>query len=198
MTPIAIHGITRHYILSHFKILITNHGRLWQTLPVLLMWMPLASPLFNLISCFTGMLDFSGPGLSNFKGHALARQLLCPCLPHDLHDYIFKGICKVWMECTHFLLCKQVVGKQGYSMAIYCFYIHWKSLTLHVLFLNENFHKILLLLLCIPPRVLRKRWWAPHTLSWLVFMEMVEKDLQEPWNFGSCHKWRHSCSCLCL
>ena len=35
----------------------------------------------------------SAPGLAAPKD-MLARQLLCPHLPHDLYDYIIEGICK--------------------------------------------------------------------------------------------------------
>lgn len=59
------------------------------------------------------MLDPSGPGLSNPEGHALARQLLRPRLPHDLHDYIFEGICKAVDGIHALLVVRTGGGKTG-------------------------------------------------------------------------------------
>ena len=35
-----------------------------------------------------------GAGLSTPEGLLLAHELLCPQLPHDIHDHILEGICK--------------------------------------------------------------------------------------------------------
>ena len=35
-----------------------------------------------------------GIGLSNSEGLQLARELIRPQLPHDLHDYVLESICK--------------------------------------------------------------------------------------------------------
>ena len=55
------------------------------------------------------MPDPSGPGLSNSDGHVLARQLLCPNLLHDLHDYVLEGLCKA-VDAIHSLLVVQTGG----------------------------------------------------------------------------------------
>ena len=34
------------------------------------------------------------PGLGTPEGLRVARQLLRPQLPHDIHDYILEGLCK--------------------------------------------------------------------------------------------------------
>ena len=53
-------------------------------------------------------------GLSNPEGMRLARKLLRPLLPHDIHDYILEGICKA-IDGNHVLtVIKSGGGKTGY------------------------------------------------------------------------------------
>ena len=53
-------------------------------------------------------------GLSNPEGMQLARKLLRPLLPHDIHDYILEGICKA-VDGSHVLaVIKTGGGKTGY------------------------------------------------------------------------------------
>ena len=55
-------------------------------------------------------------GLSNPEGMRLARKLLRPLLPHDIHhdDYILEGICKA-VDGSHVLaVIKTGGGKTGY------------------------------------------------------------------------------------
>jgi hypothetical protein len=55
----------------------------------------------------------SRPGLSNSDGHVLARQLLCPKLPHDLHDYVLEGLCKAVDGVDVLLVVRTGGGKTG-------------------------------------------------------------------------------------
>jgi len=43
-----------------------------------------------------------GTGLSNPEGLRLARELIRPQLPHDIHDYVLEGICKA-VDGSHVL-----------------------------------------------------------------------------------------------
>ncbi|KAJ3483480.1 hypothetical protein NLJ89_g12060 [Agrocybe chaxingu] len=53
-------------------------------------------------------------GLSSPEGLQLARELLRPKLPHDIHDYILEGICKA-IDGAHILcITKTGGGKTGY------------------------------------------------------------------------------------
>jgi hypothetical protein len=87
------------------------------------------------------MPDPSESGLSNNDGHALARRLLRPCLPHDLHDYIIEGLCKA-VDGVHVLL---VVKTGGGKIGLFYGYI----LLIHALrdlgsscpLLKRKFHK---------------------------------------------------------
>ena len=55
-----------------------------------------------------------GAGLSTPEGLQLARQLLRPQLPHDIHDYVLEGICKA-VDGTHVLAVTRTGGgKTGY------------------------------------------------------------------------------------
>ena len=55
-----------------------------------------------------------GPGLSSPDGLRLARKLLRPQLPHDLHDYILEGLCKA-IDGEHVLaVIPTGGGKTGY------------------------------------------------------------------------------------
>lgn len=65
--------------------------------------------------------DPSGPGLSNSDEYLLARQLIRPSLPHDLHDYVLEGLCKA-VDGIYVLLVVRTEG--GYFMDMYCFYVH--------------------------------------------------------------------------
>jgi hypothetical protein len=63
-----------------------------------------------------------GLGLDNPEGHVLARRLLRPCLPHDLHDYILEGLCKA-VDGIHTLLIVRTGGRKtgifyGYIMLL--------------------------------------------------------------------------------
>ena len=59
-----------------------------------------------------------GLGLSTPEGLWLARQLLRPQLPHDIHDHILEGVCKA-IDGTHVLsVLPTGGGKSGY---FYCF-----------------------------------------------------------------------------
>jgi hypothetical protein len=55
-----------------------------------------------------------GPGLSTPEGLRLARQLLRPQLPHDVHDFILEGLCKA-IDGIHVLsVLPTGAGKTGY------------------------------------------------------------------------------------
>lgn len=56
----------------------------------------------------------AGAGLSSPEGLQLARRLLRPLLPHDMHDYILEGICKA-VDGSHVLaVLKTGGGKTSY------------------------------------------------------------------------------------
>ena len=60
------------------------------------------------------MSSSSPLGLSSPEGLRLARQLLCPQLPHDIHDYVLEGVCKA-MDGVHVLAVAPTGGgKTGY------------------------------------------------------------------------------------
>jgi len=40
------------------------------------------------------MTNVLAPGLSSPEGMKLARELLCPQLDHEVHDYVLEGVCK--------------------------------------------------------------------------------------------------------
>ena len=53
-------------------------------------------------------------GLSSPEGLRLARQLLRPQLPHDIHDYVLEAVCKA-MDGVHVLVVAPTGGgKTGY------------------------------------------------------------------------------------
>ncbi len=55
-----------------------------------------------------------GTGLSNPEGLRLARELIRPQLPHDIHDYVLEGICKA-VDGSHVLAVAPTGGgKTGY------------------------------------------------------------------------------------
>ena len=56
----------------------------------------------------------SGPGLSTSEGLRLARQLLRPQLPHDIHDYILEGVCKAINGLHVLSVLPTGAGKTGY------------------------------------------------------------------------------------
>ena len=64
------------------------------------------------------MPELSRTGLSNLEGHALACQLLCSHLPHDLHDYILEAICKAVDGIHVLLVVKMGGGKTGLCLAL--------------------------------------------------------------------------------
>ena len=56
----------------------------------------------------------AGIGLSNPEGLQLARELIRPQLPHDLHDYVLEGVCKA-VDGIHVLAVAPTGGgKTGY------------------------------------------------------------------------------------
>jgi len=55
-------------------------------------------------------------GLSNPEGMRLARKLLRPLLPHDIHDYILEGICKA-IDGSHVLAVIKTGGDDAVSLA---------------------------------------------------------------------------------
>jgi hypothetical protein len=60
------------------------------------------------------MTSLPGAGLSTPEGLILARELLRPQLPHDIHDHILEGICKA-LDGFHVLaVIKTGGGKTGY------------------------------------------------------------------------------------
>ena len=60
------------------------------------------------------MISLPGAGLSTPEGLLLARQLLRPQLPHDIHNHILEGICKA-LDSIHILaVMKTGEGKTGY------------------------------------------------------------------------------------
>lgn len=60
------------------------------------------------------MISLPGAGLSTPEGLLLARELLRPQLPHDIHDHILEGICKA-LDGFHVLaVMKTGAGKTGY------------------------------------------------------------------------------------
>ena len=60
------------------------------------------------------MSPHPGPGLSTPEGLRLARQLLRPQLPHDIHDFILEGLCKA-IDGVHILsVLPTGAGKTGY------------------------------------------------------------------------------------
>ena len=73
-------------------------------------------------------------GLSNPEGMRLARKLLRPFLPHDIHDYILEGICKA-IDGSHVLtVTKTGGGKLAISMATCYCSKHFSLCRLPVLF----------------------------------------------------------------
>ena len=55
-----------------------------------------------------------GTGLSNPEGLRLARELIRPQLPHDIHDYVLEGVCKA-VDGIHVLAVAPTGGgKTGY------------------------------------------------------------------------------------
>ena len=55
-----------------------------------------------------------GIGLSNPEGLQLARELIRPQLPHDIHDYVLEGVCKA-VDGIHVLAVAPTgSGKTGY------------------------------------------------------------------------------------
>lgn len=60
------------------------------------------------------MSPHPGPGLSTPEGLRLARHLLRPQLPHDIHDFILEGLCKA-IDGIHILsVLPTGAGKTGY------------------------------------------------------------------------------------
>ncbi|KAF8971671.1 hypothetical protein BDZ97DRAFT_1913587 [Flammula alnicola] len=66
-----------------------------------------------------------GPGLSTPEGLRLARQLLRPQLPHDIHDHIPEGVCKA-IDGTHVLAVLPTGG--GRSGYFYCYILLLRAL----------------------------------------------------------------------
>ncbi|SJL16409.1 uncharacterized protein ARMOST_19933 [Armillaria ostoyae] len=61
-------------------------------------------------------------GLSGPEGQKLIQQLVCPCLSHDLHDYILEGVCKA-LDGLHIIYVLHTGGGKtsyfyGYMMAL--------------------------------------------------------------------------------
>jgi len=48
------------------------------------------------------MVNVQGPGLSSVEGMKLARELLCPQLDHEIHDYVLEGVCQA-LDGKHIL-----------------------------------------------------------------------------------------------
>ena len=60
------------------------------------------------------MVSLPGAGLSTPEGLLLARELLRPQLPHDIHDHILEGICKALDGLNVLAVMKTGGGKTGY------------------------------------------------------------------------------------
>ena len=48
------------------------------------------------------MVSLQAPGMSSPEGMELARELLCPLLDHEIHDYVLEGVCKA-LDGNHIL-----------------------------------------------------------------------------------------------
>jgi len=48
------------------------------------------------------MVSLQAPGMSSLEGMELARELLCPLLDHEIHDYVLEGVCKA-LDGNHIL-----------------------------------------------------------------------------------------------
>ena len=59
--------------------------------------------------------------MSNSDEYLLARQLIRPSLPHDLHDYVLEGLCKAVDGIYVLLVVRTEGGKTGIFMDMYCF-----------------------------------------------------------------------------
>ncbi|KAK0429668.1 hypothetical protein EV421DRAFT_1914253 [Armillaria borealis] len=70
--------------------------------------------------------DVASDGLSSPEGQALVWQLICPRLPHDIHDYVLEGICKA-LDGTHIISVVKIGGGKttyfsGYMIALQVFH----------------------------------------------------------------------------
>ena len=80
-----------------------------------------------------------GIGLSNSEGLKLARELIRPQLPHELHDYVLKGICKA-VDGIHVLAVAPTgSGKTGYFYGYILLLKALKKLSLPCVQLKRKF-----------------------------------------------------------
>ena len=85
------------------------------------------------------MISLPGAGLSTPEGLLLARQLLRPQLPHDIHDHILEGICKA-LDGIHVLaIMKTGEGKTGYFYGYILLLRALQELSPHCSLLKTNY-----------------------------------------------------------
>ena len=85
------------------------------------------------------MISLPGAGLSTPEGLLLARQLLHPQLPHDIHDHILEGICKA-LDGIHVLaIMKTGEGKTGYFYGYILLLRALQELSPHCSLLKTNY-----------------------------------------------------------